>query len=193
MILYRSVAVFILCVALLSPSYAQNPGLVLQTGLSAAYCKDTNVTPGGRGHYGWMVGADARLLEGDLYFLVGGQYHFSNLTASKSPDFFKNNDWQLLMLRLGMGFNLLHLSDRSSLRSKLLASFNFPAEAPKNGLGKEGYEQLNDSFLGATTGLGLTLGSFDIDLEYQYGIINAFYKKPDSTFDIFTLSVGFHF
>ena len=48
---------------------AQSPGLVIQAGLTAAYCKDKNVTKSKEGHYGWMLGADARVLEGDLYFI----------------------------------------------------------------------------------------------------------------------------
>ena len=33
----------------------------------------------------------------------------------------------------------------------------------------------------------------DIDLEYQYGIMNAIYKKPDTKFGFITLMAGFHF
>jgi hypothetical protein len=68
----------------------QAPGLVIQTGITTSYSKDANITSGKGLHYGWMVGADARILEGDLYFLIGGQYHKTSLKSSTSPDFFKN-------------------------------------------------------------------------------------------------------
>jgi hypothetical protein len=176
-----------------SSAMAQSPGLVIQTGLSAGYSKDSKVTKGGEAHYGWMIGADARLLEGDIYFLVGGQYHSTSLQSTSNLKFFKDKDWTVIMGRLGLGFNLFHLSDRMSVRSKILGSINFSQESPRNGLNIDGYEVVNDSFMGTTTGLGLTFGSLDLDIEYQYGFINAFYQQPKSTFDFWTICFGFHF
>jgi hypothetical protein len=172
--------------------YAQSPGLVIQTGLTASYSKDANITKANQGHYGWMVGADARILEGDLYFLIGGQFHKTDLMSTSSPDFFKN-DWSMVMGRAGFGFNLLHLSERIVFRSKILGSINFILDAPENGQNIPGYIELNDSYFGAVTGLGLTIGSFDLDLDFQYGFINAYFEQPKSTFDSWTLMVGFHF
>ncbi|MBL0098864.1 MAG: hypothetical protein IPP49_01465 [Saprospiraceae bacterium] len=74
--------------------FSQAPGLVVQTGLTAAYSKDGNVTKANQGHYGWMVGADARILDGDLYFIVGGQYHQTSLASTASPSFFSKNDFK---------------------------------------------------------------------------------------------------
>ena len=42
-----------------------------------------------------MFGADARILDGGLQFLVGVQYHAISLQAAKAPKFFSNNDWEL--------------------------------------------------------------------------------------------------
>ena len=78
-------------------------------------------------------------------------------------------------------------------RSKLIGCINFLIDAPSDGLGLEGYKNLNDSFLGAGTGLGFTIGSLDLDFEYQYGLINAYNKVPDSKFGSLTLLAGFHF
>ncbi|KXK37815.1 MAG: hypothetical protein UZ09_BCD002001914 [Bacteroidetes bacterium OLB9] len=172
---------------------AQNPGLVIYGGLSAMASKDKTITPSGHFHYGWLAGADVRLLDGDLYFLIGGQYQKSSIFSSSSPDFFSKRDLTLANGRLGMGFNIVHFSERVALRSKLLASINFVMEGPKEGLNKPGYNKLNDSFLGGVTGLGLTLGAFDFDLEYQYGVINAFYQQKNSTFSGISLLAGFHF
>lgn len=172
--------------------FGQTQGLVIQTGLTASYSKDANITTANQAHYGWMIGADARILEGDLYFILGAQYHKTDLASKSSPDFFKN-DWNILMTRAGFGFNILQLSERSAIRSKLLGSINFILDGPSGGLNKPGYTELNDSFLGVVSGLGITLGSFDFDLDFQYGVINSFYKQPKSTFDSWTLMVGFHF
>jgi len=172
---------------------AQSPGLVVQAGLSTAYAKDGNITNKNQGHYGYFIGADARILEGGMYFIIGGQYHATSLTSTSDPEFFKNNDWKILMTRLGLGFNLVQFSDKLTLRSKLLGSINFNLDAPKDALNIPNYEDLNDSFLGATTGLGVTIGFIDIDLDFQYGFINAYTKQPKSTFDFWTLGVGAHF
>lgn len=171
----------------------QAPGLVIQTGITTSYSKDANITSGKGLHYGWMVGADARILEGDLYFLIGGQYHKTSLKSSTSPDFFKNNDWTLMHGRCGIGFNIFRINEKISFRSKLLGSVNFIMDAPTKALNIPDYELLNDSFLGAVTGLGITIGSIDIDLDFQYGLINSYFKRPKSTFDIWTLMAGFHF
>ena len=183
---------FFLTVSVIT-SFGQAPGIVIQTGLTTGYSKDFNITKGKEMHYGWMVGADARLLEGDMYFIIGGQYHKTSLNSTGSAEFFKNNDWTQLHGRCGLGFNIFRLSERITFRSKLLGSINFTLEAPKDALNIPEYTTLNDSSLGAATGIGVTIGSLDIDLEYQYGIINAYYMQPKSTFDIWTLMAGFHF
>ncbi|MBK8515460.1 MAG: hypothetical protein IPL55_03950 [Saprospiraceae bacterium] len=171
---------------------AQTQGLVVQTGLTAAYSKDKIVTHPGEGHYGWMIGADARLMEGNLYFVIGGQYHQSSLASTSNAAFF-SNDWKMIMGRGGLGFNILNVSDKIALRSKVLGSLNFIMDSPTDGLNIEGYKDINDSFLGVVSGLGITLGSLDIDLEYQYGFINAYRLQPNTTFNIWTFMAGFHF
>lgn len=171
----------------------QAPGLVIQTGITTSYSKDFNITNNKGLHYGWMVGADARILDGDMYFIVGGQYHATGLRSTTTPDFFKNNDWSLLHGRVGLGFNIFRINEKVTFRSKLLGSVNFLIDAPSKALNIPDYELLNDSFLGAVTGLGVTIGMIDIDVDFQYGLINAYNKRPESTFDIWTLMVGFHF
>ncbi|MBL0098863.1 MAG: hypothetical protein IPP49_01460 [Saprospiraceae bacterium] len=95
--------------------------------------------------------------------------------------------------RAGIGFNVLRLSEKISFRSKIVGSINFIFDAPSDGLNIAGYKDVNDSSMGAVTGLGLTMGSIDIDLDFQYGLINVFYKQPKTTFDSWTLMAGFHF
>jgi hypothetical protein len=185
--------IFLLFLLVSNISSGQAPGVVIQTGLTTMYSKDPVITKSGEAHYGWMVGADARILDGGLYFIVGGQYVNTSLRSSSNPEFTRKRDWKILNGRCGLGFDILRLSEKSAIRSKILASVNFTMDAPSGGLGIDGYRLLNDSSLGAVTGLGVTLGLFDIDLEYQYGILNAYNKQPNSKFSGLTLMAGFHF
>ncbi len=183
----------VLSFVILSGVNGQAPGIVVQAGLSTAYAKDANITNANQAHYGTVIGADARLLDGNMYFIIGGHYHSTSLASSSNPDFFKNNDWKVLMMRMGLGFNVVKFSEHIALRSKLLGSINFILDAPSKALQKPGYEEINDSYLGVGTGVGLTVGIFDIDLDYQYGVINAYKDQPKSTFDVWSLMFGVHF
>lgn len=78
-----------LSILLIETSYTQTQGLVIQTGLTSGFSKDNNVTKSGEAHYGWMVGADARILEGGMYFIIGGQYHQTSLISTKRQIFQK--------------------------------------------------------------------------------------------------------
>jgi hypothetical protein len=171
---------------------SQAPGLVVQAGLSSAFSQDKNITPSGQGHYGWVVGVDARLLEGGLYFIMGGQYHRLNLVADSSPNPLNNKDWGILTGRFGLGFNFWRIHERLALRSKLLCSINFNQDFDTNKL-EAPYDKVNDSFLGVGTGLGLTLGILEIDLDYQYGVLNAYYKQKDTNFNMISLTGGVRF
>lgn len=173
--------------------YSQSPGLSVHTGLTAIKSSDHNVTEKGQMHYGWLAGVDARLVEGNLYFIIGGQYINTSIYSSKSPEFFKNRDFSIISGRFGLGFNIVRFSNDFVLRSKVLGSINFVSKSPEKGLDIDGYRELNNSFMGVTSGLGCTLGIFDIDLEYQYGIFNAFYKQADTKFNGITLTAGVYF
>jgi hypothetical protein len=173
--------------------YGQSPGLSVYTGLTAMRSGDRVVTAKGELHYGWLVGADGRLVEGDLYFLMGGQYIKTSLHSSKSMDFFKKRDFNIVSGRFGLGFNIARLSEKVVLRSKVIGSVNFIVKAPEDGLHIDGYRELNTSYMGIASGIGFTLGIMDIDLEYQYGIFNAFYQSPDTKFNGITLTGGVYF
>jgi hypothetical protein len=170
-------------------------GISIQTGLSYGFSKEKALTRSGEGHYGWGVGLDARLFGGDMYFLVGGQYHRTSLFSTSDPNFFKT-DMDIAMMRMGMGFTIVKLGFRSYLRTKLLASINFVLDGPDP---KPAFPNatapanLNDSYLGGTTGIGWTKGIFDIDLEFQYGLLNSVFKQPETNFNYFTLMVGVNF
>jgi hypothetical protein len=175
--------------------YAQSGGVSVQTGLSYGFTKNKTLTQSGQAHYGWMAGLDARLLGGDMYFLVGAQYHRTSLFSTESVSFFKN-DMDVVMTRLGLGFTIWKLGYKSYLRTKLLGSINFVLDGPDpkpffpNAASPA---NLNDSFLGGTTGLGWTKGALDIDLEFQYGLLNSVFKQPESKINYISLLVGVNF
>ena len=76
--------ILMILVVLCGKAYGQSPGVVVYTGLTSLYSDDRNVTRKGEMHYGWLVGADARLVEGSLYFLVGGQYIKTSLQIGRA-------------------------------------------------------------------------------------------------------------
>lgn len=167
-------------------------GVSIQIGPMVAFSPDNNITESGKLHYGWASGLDVRFMGDDMYFMVGGQYQALSLMSTQSPEIF-NNDWTILTGRCGLGGTLLRLSNNSTIRAKALVSFNFNFDAPSGALNKPDYSNLNDSFLGAVAGLGLTRGIFDFDVEYQHGFINAYNLRPNSTFNTIALLVGFNF
>ena len=177
----------------LSDTAAQG-GMSIYSGISAAYSQDKNVTPSGFGHYGYFVGADFRLHSGDLYFAGGGRYYFTSLLPEESASFFRNTEtYRYISARFGFGFNLKHFSYSTRLRSKLFGVFNFAGNQPNNMIDNPGYQRLNDSSGGLVTGLGMDIGALTIDLEYQFGLINAFRDQKDSKFDVMSFAVGFFF
>lgn len=170
-------------------------GVSVQTGLTYGFSREKALTQSGQGHYGWMAGLDARLLGGDMYFMVGGQYHRTSLFSTSDLRFFKT-DMDMVMTRLGLGFTIAKLGYRSYLRTKLLASINFILDGPDPQIAfpnATAPANLNDSFLGGTTGIGWTKGALDIDLEFQYGILNAVFNQEKSNFNYITLLCGVNF
>ena len=166
----------------------------IYSGVAASFSNDKNITPAGSGHYGYFLGVDFRLNSGDLYFMGGGRYHFTSLIPEESISFFKNSQtYNYLSARFGFGFNLLHINYDTRLRSKILGAFDLSGTAPDNMIDIPGYQRLNDSSAGVITGLGLDFGPITIDLEYQIGVINAFYQQENSKFNVTSLAVGFIF
>lgn len=192
----RKVLTICLAVFFLQDAVSQTAGGVsVQTGLSYGFSKESALTREGQGHYGWMAGVDARLMGGDMYFLVGGQYHRTSLFSTSDLSFFKT-DMDLAMARLGMGFTIVKLGYKSYLRTKLLASINFVLEGPDSQVAfpnSTAPANLNDSYLGGVTGIGWTKGPLDIDLEFQYGILNAVFDQEKTKFNYITLMCGVNF
>ncbi len=173
---------------------AAQGGMSIYSGISAAFNNDKNITPSGFGHYGHFIGADFRLHSGDLYFAGGGRYYFTSLLAEESASFFRNTEtYRYISARFGFGFNLKEFSYTTRLRSKVFGVFNFAGTAPDNMIDTPGYQRLNDSSGGLVTGLGMDIGALTLDLEYQFGLINAFHEQKDSKFNVMSFAVGFFF
>ena len=184
---------FLLSMVQFNTASAQG-GMNIYSGISAAFSHDKNVTPAGFGHYGHFVGVDFRLNSGDLYFAGGGRYYFTSLLAEENTSFFNNaNAYRYFSARFGFGFNLLNLSYKNRLRSKIMGAFNIAGVSPDNMIDIPGYQRLNDSSAGVITGLGLDIGALTIDLEYQFGLINAYYNQQNSKFNVTSLAIGFFF
>lgn len=135
---------------------------------------------------GFVIGADTRLLGQGLNILIGGRYAFMNAGS--------DDEFSMTTGRIGLGFTLLEVSRRIRIRSKLAAAVHFVTDFP-TGLRPDGSGSylVNDSFAGAVTGLGIDIGVFTIDLEYEYGLINAINKESDTTLDWVALTAGVHF
>ncbi len=143
---------------------------------------DKTLTLPKSGTLGYEAGLDARLNSDDMYFLLGGKF---GILGKKDVSYLKG--------RVGLGFDIFHFSHNIYLRTKLQGSLNFLLDYNSEIALPLGYDKINDGFAGGVTGLGLTLGSLMIDLEYEYGILNVAYKQPTSKLNFLALNAGFRF
>ncbi len=171
-------------------------GLHVYAGVAMDQSGDANVTPDGEAHYGYLIGADGRLMGGGSYFIIGLQYAHLSLLSQDSPSFFSNDaSMQIIKGRGGLGADLFTTPDnRFKLRAKVLGSLDYyylyPAEALA---GREPYTRLNDATLGVVGGVGIDFLSITFDIEYEYNFINAYYKQPDTKFNTISVTAGFFF
>jgi hypothetical protein len=190
----HSIFTFIAFVCLMSIGVhtSAQSGLVLQGGLYSMFSPDPNVTKEGQGHYGWTAGVEARLLDGGLFFIMGGRYTKTTLLSTSSIDPFSGRKVAVTDGRFGVGFIVFRLSERVYLRSKILCNINFLGSTDEKNP-TPGYEKINDSFLGATSGIGLTIRNLEFDLDYQHGFLNAYTGQKESTFNTISLVGGIRF
>ena len=175
---------FVVFISLVSSFCYSQAGAHIFAGGVIATSKDANLTIPKSGSKGYEIGLDARLNSDDMYFLFGAKYVV--LTQEKMS---------IIKGRLGLGFDIIHFSRNIYLRTKLQGSINFindfDATIPFN----PGYSilQVNDGFAGAVSGLGLTMGPFMIDLDYEYGLFNVAFGKKESKLNFIGLNAGFRF
>ena len=166
-------------------------GVQVYGGYVAGFNSDNEFTPSGiRG--GYLLGADARVLAGDLYFLFGGRYNVIAINGASAFGFSSDN-FDFGTARVGIGFTVWNINRTTRLRSKFLGSAHFVLDVDREKVQNPDYSRFNDTFAGLTTGIGLDKGLFTIDLEYELGLVNAVFEKPDTKIDFITLTGGIKF
>lgn len=174
-----------------SYSLLSQNGIQVYGGISDATNKNENVTPSGTSHSGWHLGADARLNEGKMYFMVGMQYHKIQFTAQSDKSYFKNeNTYNWTKFRVGLGYNVINFNPNFFLRGHSLLSFNLVNGVPTdNGLGQWG--NYNSGVAGANLGLGFDFYNITFDVAYEIGIFNLINMTPGTSMDCLTVSLGY--
>ena len=127
-----------------------------------------------------------------MYFLIGGRYTKLAINDDSFPAI-SSNSYNVGTLRIGLGFTLAHLSRRVKLKSLLVGSLHFQGLIDSNQVRDLVFEDLNDSFLGATTGLGVDIGALTLMVEYEYGLVNAVRFIQETKMNFITVSAGFWF
>ncbi|MBK8701347.1 MAG: hypothetical protein IPN29_18100 [Saprospiraceae bacterium] len=173
-------------------------GMSIYLGPSAAFSGDKFITPGGQGHYGYVIGAHARLNSDFMYFILTGEYGAFDLISSEKLNFIGGDDLTYIKGKIGLGFDVKRFNKKTVLRSKLQGSVMFVNDFDVNLLNDptlvaNGYTKLNDGIAGLSTCIGITRGIFDFDLEYEYGFFNLYNTKKESKLNFLSLTAGVRF
>ncbi len=177
---------------ILTKSYTQ-AGLQVYTGVSQAINNSVSITPNGTTHQGYHLGADARLNSGNMYFVIGGQFHTIEFLAVSDGSFFsvtEKMNWG--KLRAGLGFNVINfIEEKIALRAKVLGSINSFLKIPE--VSSAPFQNYNSGTASAVVGVGCDLLAFTLDIEYEKGFFNAVNMVQGTQFDFWTVSVGVRF
>ncbi|MFT6334972.1 MAG: hypothetical protein ACJATI_001718 [Halioglobus sp.] len=185
--------IFILSTSITSISQAQLGGMRAYAGISTMINQDVNVNPNGYSYSGYHLGADGRIMSGTMSFLLGGRYTIVSRTPQESIKLFgHDSNISILNGRVGLDYSIYSFRDFFRVRTKVLGSFDIVLNITGEAIAVPAYN-LNDGWFGGVTGLGIDVGSFIFDIEYEFGILNAYNKKPDSKFNSLTISTGFFF
>ncbi len=173
-------------------------GLNIYAGPSMAFSKDEVVTGSGEGHYGYVLGANARLNSDPMYFLLGAEYGTMDFESNKKYSFFGGDDLSYTKAKIGLGFDIFRISPKFLIRTKLQGSLMFVnnfnddlLKLPK--YANNGYLEVNDGIAGVATCAGITLGALTVDLEYELGLFNIFKEKKQSKVNFINLVAGVRF
>lgn len=156
---------------------------------------------------GYHIGADMRLNEGGMYFVLGGRFTNTGYTSNESLYRGDNPQLQTVNVRVGLGYTLFSISDKIKLRAKTLGSidyaFNEPVrrntapEAVREGISEiaEGFEEYRglNSTASLIAGLGVSVGALTFDVEYGFGLFNQISNNKDTVPSHLSASVGFFF
>lgn len=170
---------------------AQEAGATFYSGVSFGSTKDAFINKPGESQAGYLLGLDARLNSGGLYFMLGAEVGKFDMMSQENLDIFGGNKFSFFKGRAGMGFKLFG-NEKVYLSSKALASFDIVLNSDDGFLEATSY-QVNDGFLGAATGLGLNVYALFVEFEYEHGILNMYYQKPETSINFYTFKVGVKF
>lgn len=171
-------------------SHAQN-GINIHGGITTMTNKDPLITPEGTSHPGYHFGADARLNEGKMYFIVGGQFHNVAFDAQTDKSYFSvENSMKYLKVRVGLGYQVITINEHLCIRGKTLFSINLLSSYPKDVVGSP-YTNYNSSTVGATLGLGLDFYNISLDFEIDNGFFKAVNMVDGTEVNFFTISLGY--
>lgn len=171
-------------------TYSQD-GIQIYGGISEAKNKSVLVTPEGKSHTGWHIGADARLNEGKMYFIAGLQYHVIDFIAQEDKSYFSSDEsYSWTKIRVGLGYNVVNFNDNIFLRGHTLGTFNLisgvPNESPNTMI-----TNYNSGTAGVNLGLGFDIYNFTIDASYELGFFKLVNMMPETEMDFLTFSIGY--
>ncbi len=188
--------IFLLCLfgSLWASSQA---GAHFYAGTSNAYNEMEVFTPTGTSHPGFHVGLDGRLNEGNMYFILGAQYH--NISHEAADTFrLRNHPHNLhwVKLRGGLGFNVLRFTKFFKVRAKALASLDllYPQlEVAEFHLNSQGPYTYNSGTASGVLGFGVEIFGITADIEYHKNFLNAINDIGESKVNFWLLNVGLFF
>lgn len=166
-------------------------GINIHAGITTMTNKDMLITPEGTSHPGYHFGADARLNEGKMYFIVGGQFHNVAFDAQTEKSFFSvTNSMKYIKIRVGLGYQVITINENLCIRGKTLVSINLLSSYP-NDLAGSPYSNYNSSTVGATLGLGLDFHNISLDFEIDNGFFKAVNQVDGTEVNFFSVSLGY--
>jgi hypothetical protein len=181
------------CIILTTTVFAQVGGMRVYVGSTSMVNKDSIASPSGFSHSGYHIGVDGRLMSGGMSFLIGGRFTSTSRTAIKDFKLKGHNSTLTVMNgRGGLDISIFTFTPLIRIRTKALASFDIVLTQSGPDLPPSGY-QINDGWAGIVTGLGADIGPAIIDIEYEFGVINGYNKRKESTFSSLSFSLGFFF
>ena len=181
----------LLFVLLLGTGLFGQAGIEFKAGLSQAKNADINITPDGTQHNGYYIGADAILNEGNMYLMLGAQYHDMAFIANNSSSYFSHEtsmNW--IKIRTGLGFNIVNFSKNIQLTARLLGSLNVISSYPEDMLDIP-YNQFNSGTAGVVLGAGLQISQLGFGFEYEKGYFNAVNMMDGTNFDFMSVYLAF--
>lgn len=188
----------VILIALFAQLSFGQAGMNIYVGPSMAFSKDNIVTGSGEAHYGYVIGAHARLNSDPMYFLISGEYGTMDFVSNKKLSFIGGDDLTYAKAKIGLGFDVFRFSQKVAIRTKLQGSLMF-VNGFNNDLLKlpkyvnNGYTEVNDGIAGLATCVGVTLGALTFDLEYEHGLFNIFKEKKQSKLNFINLVAGVRF